>query len=152
MVLYHLMSTPYPISNIHALNIRRELPPINIIQSYTTLCQPHKPLIHSHCISSWKWKNSHCIGFRDNQIRTDDFHHVKVTLYRWVIPLPLPLSRNSTPLFINYKQLEFGPSFHTLTHMKIMDKMGFGFNCQLLLSEIGLTMDLNNSTWFSPSN
>lgn len=22
------------------------------------------------------------IGFRDNQARTDDFHHVKVTLYR----------------------------------------------------------------------
>ena len=30
------------------------------------------------------------IGFRDNQARTDDFHHVKVTLYRWVISLPLP--------------------------------------------------------------
>ena len=28
------------------------------------------------------------IGFRDNQARTDDFHHVKVTLYRWVISLP----------------------------------------------------------------
>ena len=27
------------------------------------------------------------IGFRDNQARTDDFHHVKVTLYRWVISL-----------------------------------------------------------------
>jgi len=22
------------------------------------------------------------VGFRDNQARTDDFHHVKVTLYR----------------------------------------------------------------------
>ena len=30
------------------------------------------------------------IGFRDNQARTDDFHHVKVTLYRWVISLPCP--------------------------------------------------------------
>lgn len=55
------------------------------------------------------------IGFRDNQARTDDFHHVKVTLYRWVISLPYPhlrrgptnqeirtyhpeRSRNSTPL------------------------------------------------------
>lgn len=28
------------------------------------------------------------IDFRDNQARTDDFHHVKVTLYRWVISLP----------------------------------------------------------------
>lgn len=30
------------------------------------------------------------IGFRDNQARTDDFHHVKVTLYPWVISLPCP--------------------------------------------------------------
>src|SRR5688500_12576347 len=30
------------------------------------------------------------IGFRDNQARTDDFHHVKVTLYRCVISLPCP--------------------------------------------------------------
>src|SRR6266702_3013864 len=33
------------------------------------------------------------IGFRDNQARTDDFHHVKVTLYRCVISLAPP-SRN----------------------------------------------------------
>lgn len=65
------------------------------------------------------------IGFRDNQARTDDFHHVKVTLYHWVISLTCPHreieksnwlilsevkgSRNSTPLFLN--NLELGLLF-----------------------------------------
>ena len=46
--------------------------------------QSHEPLIHSNSITAGEQvkieKLTH-IGFRDNQARTDDFHHVKVTLY-----------------------------------------------------------------------
>lgn len=84
------------------------------------------------------------IGFRDNQARTDDFHHVKVTLYRWVISLPCPhreieltnpkakgreTQRHYSTIL---EQLGAGPSFRTITDTKIMGKIGF--NCQLLLS------------------
>ena len=44
------------------------------------------------------------------------------------------------------EQLEAKTSFRTITDTKIMRK--FGFNCQLLLSEIGLTTDLSQSTCF----
>ncbi|KAH0854235.1 hypothetical protein HID58_090093, partial [Brassica napus] len=47
--------------------------------------QSHEPLIHSYSITAReqvKIEKLTFIGFRDNQARTDDFHHVKVTLYR----------------------------------------------------------------------
>ena len=44
------------------------------------------------------------------------------------------------------EQLGVGPSFRTITDTKIMGKIGF--NCQLFLSEIGLTTDSSHSTWF----
>lgn len=49
-------------------------------------------LFHSHSITAGEQVKIEKtpIGFRDNQARTDDFHHVKVTLYRWVISLPCP--------------------------------------------------------------
>ncbi|PPS15683.1 hypothetical protein GOBAR_AA04891 [Gossypium barbadense] len=44
--------------------------------------QSHEPLIHSYSITMGARKNrKNHIGFRDNQARIDDFHHVKVTLY-----------------------------------------------------------------------
>lgn len=98
------------------------------------------------------------IGFRDNQARTDDFHHVKVTLYRWVIPLtcshqeieltnPKTKGRETQRHYSTIlEQLGDGPSFLTITDTKIMDKMGF--NSQLLLSEIGLNTDSSHSTRF----
>ncbi|OMP12403.1 ORF46h [Corchorus olitorius] len=43
--------------------------------------QSHEPLIHDHGGGARQNRKTH-IGFRDNQARTDDFHHVKVTLYR----------------------------------------------------------------------
>ena len=96
------------ITCIHALTIRRELPPRNIIQSYTTLCQPHiqypcayySPEVASqkyytvlyHLMStpqaSYPFALHIVIKMEKftlhwgNRIRTEDFHHVKVTLYR----------------------------------------------------------------------
>lgn len=69
---------------IHALHISLEFAPSNI--AIPTLSrQSHKPLIHSRSIAAGeqvKQNRKTHIGFRDNQARTDDFHHVKVTLYR----------------------------------------------------------------------
>jgi hypothetical protein len=44
------------------------------------------------------------------------------------------------------EQPEARPSFPTITDTKIMGKIGF--NCQLLLSKIGLTTDLSHNTRF----
>lgn len=62
---------------------------------------------------SYKIKNKNLsdgrtrIRFRDNQARTDDFHHVKVILYRWVISLPYPPSGRRTDfLIITYQRVE----------------------------------------------
>ena len=108
--------------------------------------------------ASYPYRKTH-IGFRDNQARTDDFHHVKVTLYRWVISLSLPRPHREIELtnpkakgretqrhysWTTWSRAFF--SFRTITDTKIMGKIGF--NCQLLLSEIGLTTDSSNSTWF----
>ncbi|TYI33213.1 hypothetical protein ES332_A04G117400v1 [Gossypium tomentosum] len=42
------------------------------------LSQSHEPLIHSYSITTGARKNrKNHIGFRDNQARIDDFHHVK---------------------------------------------------------------------------
>ncbi|CAN6893880.1 hypothetical protein Bca4012_093020 [Brassica carinata] len=49
------------------------------------LRQSHEHLIHSYSITAReqvKIEKLTFIGFRDNQARTDDFHHVKVILYR----------------------------------------------------------------------
>lgn len=136
---------------IHGLTIRPELPPINIIWPYPPLCQ--LPILLSTQIGSRPQNGKIDIGFRDNQVRTDDFHHVKVTLYRWVIPLPLSLIEKKDWLILSQKVEKFnatifffnlnGPPWNTLSWMgKIR------FNCQLLRSEIGLTMDLRNIIWF----
>lgn len=90
------------------------------------------------------------IGFRDNQARTDDFHHVKVTLYRWVISLPGPRTKESgRETKRHYSWTTWSRAF--FSHYYVMDSqiMGkIGFHCQLLLSEIGLTTDSSHSTWF----
>jgi len=88
-----------------------------------------------------------------DQARTDDFRHVKVTL---------PLSYISSP---SYRERELtnpkakgretqghsssGLSFRTIMDSQIMGKIGF--NCQPVLSKIGLTMDSSHSTWFLKS-
>lgn len=80
------------------------------------------------------------IGFRDNQARTDDFHHVKVTLYRWVISLPLPPSRNREIELTNpkakgretqghYSCLEQGLLFTLLPIRKEWEKLDSIVNC-----------------------
>lgn len=72
------------ITCIHALHIRMEFAPRNIATP-TPSRQSHEPLIHSYSITAReqvKIEKLTFIGFRDNQARTDDFHHVKVTLYR----------------------------------------------------------------------
>ncbi|KAI5392341.1 hypothetical protein KIW84_076936 [Lathyrus oleraceus] len=60
---------------IHGLTIRPELSPINIIWPYPPLCQ--LPILLSTQIGSRPQNGKFDIGFRDNQVRTDDFHHVK---------------------------------------------------------------------------
>lgn len=66
-----------------------ELAPSNI--AIPTLSrQSHEPLISFDHGGGASQNRKARIGFRDNQARTDDFHHVKVTLYRWVISLPCP--------------------------------------------------------------
>lgn len=49
----------------------------------TSIPRASYPLLFDHGGASQNRKKltTH-IGFRDNQARTDDFHHVKVTLYR----------------------------------------------------------------------
>ena len=95
------------------------------------------------------------IGFRDNQARTDDFHHVKVTLYRWVISLPCPHREiELTNPKAKGRETQRHYSWTTrsrdfFSHYYGYEKNGkIGFNCQLLLSEIGLTTDSSHSTWF----
>lgn len=89
-------------------------------------------------------------GFRDNQARTDDFHHVKVTLYRWVISLPCPHREieltnpksKGRETQRHYSWTTWSRSFFSHYYgyeKKILVKIGF--NCQLPLSEIGLTAD-----------
>ena len=55
----------------------------------TSIPRASYPFSFNHGREASQNRKSH-IGFRDNQARTDDFHHVKVTLYRWVISLPCP--------------------------------------------------------------
>ena len=55
----------------------------------TSIPRASYPFLFDHGGGARQNRKTH-IGFRDNQARTDDFHHVKVTLYRWVIPLPCP--------------------------------------------------------------
>lgn len=73
----------------------------------------------------------------DNQTRVDDFHHAKVTLYRWVIPLPLPPPPNREIEPVNPKakgretqchffKTTWSPtlfSFHTTMDTRIMEKL-----------------------------
>ncbi|KAL2226455.1 UNVERIFIED_CONTAM: hypothetical protein Sindi_2004200 [Sesamum indicum] len=71
------------ITCIHALHIRPEFAPRNIAIPAPSR-QSHEPLIPfslNHGGGANPNIKTH-IGFRDNQARTDDFHHVKVTLYR----------------------------------------------------------------------
>lgn len=97
------------------------------------------------------------IGVRDNQARTDDFHHVRVTLYRWVISLSRPHREieltnpksKGRETQRHYSWTTWSRAFFCFalfTDTKIMGKIGF--HCQLLLSEIGLTTDSSHSTWF----
>ena len=72
------------ITCIHALQIISLECATSSIANPTLSRQSHKPLIHSRSLVAGeqvKIEKTH-IGFRDNQARTDDFHHVKVTLYR----------------------------------------------------------------------
>ena len=55
----------------------------------TSIPRASYPFSFNHGGGANQSRKTH-IGFRDNQARTDDFHHVKVTLYRWVISLPCP--------------------------------------------------------------
>lgn len=55
----------------------------------TSIPRASYPFLFDHGGGARQNRKTH-IGFRDNQARTDDFHHVKVTLYRWVISLPCP--------------------------------------------------------------
>ena len=52
----------------------------------TSIPRASYPFSFDHGGGASKNRKTH-IGFRDNQARTDDFHHVKATLYRWVISL-----------------------------------------------------------------
>lgn len=65
---------------IHALHISLEFAPSNIATPAPVGSTPQAsyPFSFDRCGQNRK---TH-IGFRDNQARTDDFHHVKVTLYR----------------------------------------------------------------------
>lgn len=105
----------------------------------TSIPRASYPFSFNHGGGASQNRKTH-IGFRDNQARTDDFHHVKVTLYRWVISLPCPhreieltnpkaKGRETQRHYSCLEQLEDGTSFRTITDTKIMGK--FGFNCQL---------------------
>ncbi|KAL7147798.1 hypothetical protein ABFS83_06G132300 [Erythranthe nasuta] len=47
----------------------------------TSIPRASYPFLLNHGGGANQNRKTH-IGFRDNQARTDDFHHVKVTLYR----------------------------------------------------------------------
>ena len=101
------------------------------------------------------------IRFRDNQDRTDDFHHVKVILYHWVISLPSS-GRKTNWLIITYQrverltttiplfyfeQLEARPSFHTTTKRK-NEKEKIGYYSEWILSKIVNTIFKNQSYFY----
>ncbi|KAH0851543.1 hypothetical protein HID58_094653, partial [Brassica napus] len=71
------------ITCIHALHIRMEFAPRNIATP-TPHVNPRAsyPFLFDHSEGASQNRKTQFIGFRDNQARTDDFHHVKVTLYR----------------------------------------------------------------------
>ena len=72
----------------------------------TSIPRASYPFSFDHGGGASKNRKTH-IGFRDNQARTDDFHHVKVILYRWVISLPYPPSGRRTDfLIITYQRVE----------------------------------------------
>ena len=119
----------------------------------TSIPRASYPFSFDHGGGASKNRKTH-IGFRDNQARTDDFHHVKVTLYRWVISLAphreIELTNPKSKGREHYSWTTWSRALFS-NYYGYANNGKIGFNCQLLLSKIGLTTDSSHSTWFQKS-
>ena len=140
---------------IHALHISLEFAPSNI--AIPTLSrQSHEPLIHSHSITAGEQVKIEKLTLGLGIIRLE---LMTSTTSRWhstaeLYPLPPHREIELTNPKAKGRETQRHYSWTTrsrdfFSHYYGYEKNGkIGFNCQLLLSEIGLTTDSSHSTWF----
>jgi hypothetical protein len=145
---------------IHALHIRLEFAPRNIAIP-TPSRQSHEPLIHSHSITAEGEqvkieKLTLGLGIIRLELMTS-------TTSRWhstaeLYPFPCPhRERELTNPKSKGRETQRHYSWTTWSRALFSNYYGYenngkiGFNCQLLLSKIGLTTDSSHSTWFQKS-